>query len=123
MTASIIGANLSYVLFAFLPPVLWLAFYLREDGHPEPKGLLVATFIGGMLAALAALVGECAWVAVATGSCRGGMGSDVSPFILFAGISLIEEYVKYLPVKFFDTKRKAFDEPIDAMVYMMTSAM
>lgn len=108
---------------AFLPPVLWLAFYLYEDhDHPEPKILLLLAFIGGMASALLALLGECFWVAFSTGSCRSGLG-QADPITLLLVVALIEEFVKYLPVKFFIMKRRDFDEPIDGMVYMMTSAM
>lgn len=123
MTAAIIGTNLGYILLSFLPPILWLLFYLREDEHAEPKILLTIAFIGGMAAALLALAGECVWVAVATGSCRAGLDGSVNPLIIFGGIALIEEFVKFLPVRLFIIKRPAFDEPIDAMIYMMTSAM
>ncbi len=121
--AVVVSTNLSYVLFALLPPILWLMFYLREDGHPEPKKLLILVFVGGMASAILALVGECAWVALATGSCRGGLDANLSPLVLFGVIALIEEYVKYLPVKFLVLKKKDFDEPIDGMIYMMTAAM
>jgi len=121
--AAVIGTNLSYILLAFLPPIIWLAFYTREDRNPEPKGLLFFVFLGGMLSALLALAAECGWVATVAGSCRGAVRTGVSPLLVFAGISLIEEYVKYLPVKFFALRRSAFDEPIDAMIYMMTAAM
>lgn len=44
-------------------------------------------------------------------------------FAFFLVIGLIEEYSKYLPVKFLITKRPAFNEPVDAMIYMMTAAL
>ena len=43
--------------------------------------------------------------------------------VTFLVIALIEEYVKYLPVKFLIEKRGEFDEPVDAMIYMMTAAL
>lgn len=123
MTAALIGTNASYFLLAFLPPILWLLFYLREDKHPEPKGLLILSFVGGMASAVLALFAECIWAFFLTGSCGGWGIADVSPLLIFLGISLIEEYVKYLPVKFLIHKKSDFDEPVDAMVYMMTSAL
>lgn len=123
ITAAILGANASYILFAFLPPVLWLLFYLREDKHPEPKLLLLLAFVGGMGAAFLALFGECLWMIASSGSCAGGMNFALHPLFMFGIISLIEEYAKYLPVRFLVEKRPDFDEPIDAMIYMMTSAM
>ncbi|TSD03009.1 MAG: hypothetical protein Greene071436_358 [Parcubacteria group bacterium Greene0714_36] len=58
MTAALIGTNTGYLLLAFLPPIFWLLFYLREDRHPEPKRLLIATFLGGMASAGLAVVLE-----------------------------------------------------------------
>ena len=57
--AALVSTYAGYILLSFLPPVLWLLFYLREDRkHPEPKHLLVATFFGGIAAALLAIVAE-----------------------------------------------------------------
>lgn len=123
MTAAVIGANLSYILIAFAPPLLWLIFYLREDRHPEPKHLLILIFVGGMLSALVALAAECAGVIALTGSCKASSTLTTHPFLLFFGIAAIEEYAKYLAVKFLILKRHDFDEPVDAMIYMMTAAM
>lgn len=123
MLAAILGSNFGFLLLTFLPPILWLLFYLREDRHPEPKLLLLLTFIGGMTAALLALLAECLFVVSLAGSCRAGIGPTISPLILFLVISLIEEYVKYLPVKFLVIRRSDFDEPVDGMIYMMTAAM
>lgn len=121
--AALIATNTTYVLLTFLPPILWLIFYLREDRHPEPKLLLILAFVGGMASALIALAAECAWVFVAAGSCGGGISPSISPAVLFLGIALIEEYVKYLPVKFLVIRRADFDEPVDGMIYMMTAAL
>ena len=43
--------------------------------------------------------------------------------VVFLVIGLIEEYIKYLPVKFLIERRRDFNEPVDAMIYMMTSAL
>jgi len=39
-----------------IPAVLWLMFWLREDKkRPEPRGLIIATFLLGMVAVLVTL--------------------------------------------------------------------
>lgn len=121
--AAIIATNATYLLLTFLPPILWLAFYLREDRHPEPKLLIVLAFVGGMASALLALLAECGFVFLTSGSCQGGIGPGLNPLVLFLGIAFIEEYAKYLPVKFLIIKRPDFDEPVDGMIYMMTAAL
>lgn len=121
--AAIIGTNLGYILLTFLPPVVWLLFYLREDRHPEPKKLLLLAFAGGMGAALLAVVVELVLIGERSGILSGVFNIQKSVFMFFLMIALVEEYLKYLPVKFFIVRRKEFDEPIDAMIYMMTSAL
>ena len=124
-TASLVGINISYLLLTFLPPVLWLIFYLREDRHPEPKLLLLMTFIGGMIAVALAIAGECAFVQLINGgSCHDGVNYAAQhAFTLFLGIAFVEEYVKYAAVKLLVLRRKDFDEPVDAMIYMITAAL
>lgn len=120
--AAIVSLNISYIVLTFIPPLLWLIFYLREDCHPEPKRLLLLTFVGGMGAAIIAVVVELALVG------EGGFFSrsimlETRPFLFFLVIGLVEEYVKYWVVKMLVLKRPNFDEPVDAMIYMMTSAL
>lgn len=122
MTAAIIGTNTGYLLLTFLPPIFWLLFYLREDRHPEPKRLLLLAFLGGMASAGLAILVELAVVG------RNGLISlnehtIGNAMIVFLVIGLIEEYVKYLPVKFLIEGRRDFDESVDAMVYMMTAGL
>ncbi len=122
--AAIVTSHISYFILAFLPPILWLLFYFREDRHPEPKLYLFFTFLGGMAAAFFSVLPECFFAnLIGAGSCTGGIEYAASPFIIFLGIALIEEYMKYLPVRLFILKHSVFSEPEDAMIYMMTAAM
>lgn len=123
MTAAIITANLGYIALTFIPPILWLLFYLREDRHPEPKRLLFLVFIGGMASTLLAIVGECIFIRLFGGSCSTSTSPNLSPLVLFFGIALIEEYVKYFTVKTLVLRKPDFNEPVDAMIYMMTAAL
>lgn len=122
MTAAIIGTNISYIFLTFLPPIVWLLFYLREDRHPEPKFLLILVFIGGISSAIIAVIIELIMIGQ-EGIFSGSIDMVKNAFTFFLVIGLVEEYVKYLPIKFLVLRRPAFDEPVDAMVYMMTSAM
>lgn len=119
--AALISANL-HLLLAFIPPVLWLLFYLREDRHPEPKLLIILALVGGMAPAFLAMLAELLALGH-EGVFAGIFSLDSSPLIFFLIIAFIEEYVKYLPVKFLVTSRKEFDEPVDGMIYMMTAAL
>jgi RsiW-degrading membrane proteinase PrsW (M82 family) len=125
--AAIISIYSGYIARSFLPPFIWLLFYLHEDRHPEPKRLLVLTFVAGIVVAFAAVALELGLFG--TPPVFSGLvhrlfpGILTVPLVIFSGVSLIEEYLKYAAVKVVVFRRPEFDEPIDAMIYMMTSAL
>lgn len=121
-TATVAATNASYIMLTFLPPLVWLLFYLREDCHPEPKRLLFLAFIGGIASALLAVAGEI-WTIGPHGLFSQYLSLQENAFLFFFVIGLIEEYVKYLPIKFLILRRPDFNEPVDGMIYMMTAAL
>jgi RsiW-degrading membrane proteinase PrsW (M82 family) len=106
---------------------VWLLFYLHEDRHPEPKHLILLTFIGGIISALAAVAAEVGLFAkppVFAGIFYNYLPSALAvPLVVLVGVALIEEYLKYFAVKLSVLSRPEFDEPVDAMVYMVTVAL
>lgn len=126
------------IIYAFLgglfPALLWLWFFLKEDSkHPEPKWLILAAFMAGMLAVLislpAEMIAKCisanswpinAWSHIFStmGYCRDIPNTE--PIFLWAAI---EELSKYFVVLVVILWRKAVDEPIDAMIYLLTVAL
>lgn len=108
------GATLLYAfLGGFLPALVWLWFWLKEDRlHPEPKGAIVLTFLGGMAAALLAYGAERAVMAA-------GLAFTLTLFLW----AVIEEVFKFGFAYFTALRRKVCDEPIDDMVYMLTAAL
>ncbi len=110
--------NAGAVFFAFLggilPAVLWLIFWLREDrSHPEPRRLIVLTFIGGMMAVLVALALENIVELLVN------RGTTLS-ILLWA---FIEEACKLGAATFIALRLKDNDEPVDAMIYLITAAL
>jgi len=119
--------ELSTLIFAViggaLPPLVWLWFWLKEDKHhPEPKSLIVATFIGGMLTVPIALYVErmiaLGWP-IQTAIATGGMNL----FVTFVILVLVEEVVKFIAAQGIAFPNKNFDEPVDAVIYMITAAL
>ncbi len=107
-----------YIILAVVPSILWLFFYLRKDKHPEPNKMIIKIFIWGILAAFGALGLEYLY--------QLGLKSAnlINNLIIYlVGIVFIEEYLKYLVVKIKVLKSSEFDEPIDAMIYMIISAL
>ncbi len=99
-----------------LPVLLWLWYWTKEDRlHPEPKQLLLLTFLaGGFTVALVIPLQQYA---------RSLLGvSDMSPQLIVAWAG-IEEVMKFLMVLTLILWRKAVDEPIDALIYMITIAL
>jgi len=101
-------------LGGILPALVWLWFWTKEDRlHPEPRKVLLAAFLGGMIAVpLVIPLQQYAydWF---------GM-FPVLLFVIWAGI---EEIFKFGASWFFALKRKVCDEPIDAMIYLLTTAL
>lgn len=106
-------------LGGILPALLWLWFWLKEDSkNPEPKKLIFAAFIAGMLAVPPALFLE-------------GIAKDIfqSGFYLLLAWATIEEILKYLGAHIVAfrgvclDKSRCVDEPIDPAIYMITAAL
>ncbi len=95
------------------PALLWLWFWLREDDEkPEPKGLLVLTFLIGMVSVFVVL------------HLQNLVGVIIhNEKVLTVVWAAIEEIIKYTAVLFVALKSKAADEPVDFAIYLMTGAL
>ncbi|GBD34160.1 Protease PrsW [bacterium HR34] len=110
------------IIFAFLPSILWLLFFLFQDKKPEKKLLIVKTYILGAIIVIPVIALESLF-----GGALGGyqINSEfVLIFLLMAFIvAPLEEYFKYLSAKLSSFGRYFFDEPTDAVVYLITAAL
>ena len=105
-------------LAGFIPPLIWLGFWLREDKlHPEPKKILVTTFFAGMIGTILALIFE------ELVKILGGFTNESQSFLLMTIWVAIEETMKYLMAFSAALWRKENDEPIDNMIYLITAAI
>ncbi|MBU4480112.1 PrsW family intramembrane metalloprotease [Patescibacteria group bacterium] len=97
-----------------IPALIWLWFWLKEDAkNPEPKKYILMTFIVGMLSALFAVF------------CQGFViNSETNySFIILLFLSTVEEISKFVFAYFTVLRKKIMDEPIDAVIYMITVAL
>jgi len=100
-------------LGGFLPALIWLWFWLKEDRlHPEPRAALFITFLTGMGAAIVAYFAERVVI---------GFGLAFTTTLIIWAV--IEEVMKFCGAYFSALKRKVCDEPIDDMIYMLTAAL
>ena len=110
-----------FIALGILPSAVWLSIYLKEDDRPEPNKFILKTFfLGALMAPVAAgiefllvsSVRDVTWPIY------------VINFVMFFGfIGLVEEYCKYLAVKLGALKNTVFDEPTDAMIYLIVSGL
>jgi len=110
------------VLGGALPPLIWLWFWIKEDLHPEPKILISATFMGGMVAVPIALYLENVLASkfpIIESLSKGGELLLISLLL----IVIIEEGVKYIAAKTVAFSNKNFDEPVDAAIYLISAAL
>lgn len=100
------------LLGGIAPAVIWLMFWLREDRlHPEPRSIVMLTFIAGMVAVPLAIPLE---------RSVGNNGDLSYTFLLWA---IIEEGLKFGAAFLVAWRSGEVDEPIDPLIYMMTSAL
>ena len=120
---------------AFLPSLVWLLYYLAQDKHPEPKKMIVRTFILGMAVAPIVALFQFGFAGVM----QNLSGINVNPALVYSGsffsafvvISLItlvmnafiEEFFKYVVVWKNIIKTKFYDEPVDAVEYLIIAAL
>jgi RsiW-degrading membrane proteinase PrsW (M82 family) len=107
---NVVGA----LLGGILPALVWLWFWLKEDkAHPEPKRIIFLAFVFGMLGVpFAVLFEKLAYNQI-----------HVITFTLFLSWAIIEELVKYFAAILSGLRSKYFDEPIDAVMYLISSAL
>ncbi|MBI2058008.1 MAG: PrsW family intramembrane metalloprotease [Candidatus Yanofskybacteria bacterium] len=119
---SIIGA-FSLTALGILPSLVWLSVFIKKDIHPEPRYLVTRTFLMGIIVAPIAVGLQ--WIFVGLGESFPSL-SDVFSFQsphFFLWAAFVEEIVKFLAVKFVVLNNPEFDEPIDAMIYMITASL
>lgn len=96
-----------------LPALAWLWFWRREDSaHPEPRRLIALAFLAGMLAVAVVIPIE-EYVATLI----------TNQTLTFTAWSAIEECTKFLAALAVVLWRREDDEPIDAVIYMVTVAL
>ncbi len=97
----------------FIPALVWLWFWLREDAHPEPWQYLSLVFVLGMIAVPLVIPFQQAiqdHLAFA-------------PIIMFVLWAALEEVFKFGAAYFAALKSPVNDEPVDPVIYMITAAL
>lgn len=99
-------------LGGILPALLWLTFWLLEDRcEPEPKRYIFYCFVLGMLTIPFVLQAE-----------KYAAGYLTGPLLLLSW-AFIEEVFKFGAAYLAALHWSVFDEPIDAVIYLVTAAL
>lgn len=111
---------LFYIALGLTPSILWLLFYLREDCHPESKKMILRAFFLGILS-----VAPAAAIQLGIKYSLELLSSDFFAifFLVILSFAATEEILKYFVVKLRIIKNQEFDEPIDAMIYLIVTAL
>ncbi len=135
--------GIEIALLGLLPSLIWLGVYLRRARHPEPRRLLVLVFLLGFI--VTPFIG---WLELCMNNplsaglnlvlkpssplCQSislpaflnvGENSVLGFALFFGAVALIEEVAKYLVVRLSVVGKREFDEPKDAMVYLIVAAL
>lgn len=97
-----------------LPALVWLLFWLREDRkRPEPKYRIAEAFIAGMATVLLVL------------PIQTSTHASLSHFmpLMFLVWAALEEILKYGACYITALHTESNDEPIDPLIYMLTTAL
>lgn len=108
---------------AVIPSLLWLRFFYTRDKHdPEPKGLIAKLFLIGALpvAFVAGIVNTVVFLLTTGGEVD--TVQAVGSFALLAVViaPITEETLKYLGTSRGARRHKAFNEPVDGIIYGTT---
>ena len=107
------------LILGFLPSFAWLIFYLEEDPHPEPKKLIFEAFLAGAVSTFIVL-----GVQTLFNSWAVDKGITAHTFLSFLFLAGIEEFFKFGAAWIVISKnRDNFDEPVDAMIYLIVVAL
>ncbi|MBI2062485.1 MAG: PrsW family intramembrane metalloprotease [Candidatus Yanofskybacteria bacterium] len=111
------------IALGLTPSLVWLYFFARKDCHPEPKNLLAQTFLMGIIIAPLAIILQ--WSFAGLISTIAGMDQAIfrnsSYFFIWA--AAVEEAIKFYAVRMLILRNPEFDEPVDAMIYMITAGL
>ena len=109
------------ILIAVLPGLaISYYIYLQDRYDREPKLILIVCFILGMLITYPAIKIE-AWLESFNGANANHLG--VLLFTSFIVVGLVEELVKFASLYLWPYRHKAFNEPLDGIVYAVMIGM
>ncbi len=107
-----------FTLLGLLPSFAWLFFFLKEDVHPEPKKMIAKVFFLGALSTAVVIT-----LQIFLQNILQFLRIENYDPISFFFFGITEEIFKFLAAYIVIRKSQCFDEPIDAMIYMIVASL
>ena len=113
-------SNFFYILAAILPAIIILLYVFKQDAFPEPREIVIKTFIFGaaITIALDLFIGD-----FDRFSEKNLTGETYFFFDSFIRAAFLEEIFKMMIIVFYCTRKTAFDEPMDGLVYGVAASL
>lgn len=107
------------LLLALVPVLFVLAWIDRQDLHPEPRDVLWIAFALGALSAAPVVAVELGADALFTELLADSAWGAIprAAFTTLLGVALPEELAKFAVLMLYVRRHRAFDEPMDGLVY------
>ncbi|MCD6549964.1 PrsW family intramembrane metalloprotease [bacterium] len=112
-----------YIILGILPSIIWLSFFLKEDVHPESNQMILKVFLYGLIAASVAIIAGAAIRLSPLHSFFNNSSWISIALKYFLAVAFIEELSKYIVVRKIAISDPEFDEPLDAMLYMVIAGL
>ncbi|MCP4547481.1 MAG: heme exporter protein CcmD [bacterium] len=108
------------ILMAVIPSLLLLRYFYRRDLHPEPRGVLLKTFLLGILITVPIII----LVSPVNALLHPAMHPLLyGALVAFLCAAIPEELFKFLVLTRYSARHPAFDEPMDGIVYGATVSL
>ncbi|NRA94231.1 MAG: PrsW family intramembrane metalloprotease [Psychroserpens sp.] len=111
------------LLLAIAPVLIIIVYiYFKDKYEKEPKGLLLLSFILGAVVSI--VITTFLYLAYDLAFPRPEDSSIFQQFLkAFFMVALVEEFSKYVIVRYYSQTRTAFNEPFDGIVYAVMVSM
>lgn len=114
---------LIYFIVGIFPCIIWLLFYLRQDVHPESNRKIIEIFLLGAFIVLPIKILEDYLGRLFPPDNILLIKTPLLFLYYIVVIGFIEELFKYLVVRIRVIRSSHFDEPIDAMLYLIIASL
>ncbi len=97
-----------------LAPTIAIVIYIlyKDKFNREPATVMFGSFLWGVVATIPAMVLE-----VGAGYFKLDQTIHGTVLFVFFGVALVEEFVKFVPLRLYSFNRRSFDEPLDGIVH------